>query len=118
VEQTHDHTTPAKPWLWKSGVSANPYGREGRARRQQRIDGLVTEWSGGRALEPVQRDLVRRAAELFLYARPRTIEEQSRVANTIGRLVAQAGLANARKTVERSAPRGSALARHLAGITS
>jgi hypothetical protein len=62
---------------------------------------LVTEWSGGRALEPVQRDLVRRAAELFLYARPNTIEDQARIANTIGRLVAQAGLANARRPILR-----------------
>jgi hypothetical protein len=96
---------PGNP-RWTKGVSGNPAGAESKAARRARIDQLVNEWAGETVLKSVERDLLRRAAELFLYSKPKTIEDQARIANTIGRLVAQAGLANARhsKPTEVKAP--------------
>jgi hypothetical protein len=80
---------------WVKGISQNP-----AAIRRARVEATMAEWTepvgGISALKPVECALVRRAVELYLYSKPKTIEDQARIANTIGRLVAQAGLANAR----------------------
>jgi hypothetical protein len=103
-QESRQSRPPGNP-RWVKGVSGNPAGAESKAARRARIDALVSEWSepvgGVGALKPVEVALLRRAAELYLYSKPKTIEEQSRIANTIGRLVAQSGLANARKAADR-----------------
>ena len=98
IDQQGGSQSPRPPGnpRWVKGVSGNPAGGESKAARRARIDQLVNEWAGEIVLKSVERDLLRRAAELFLYSKPKTIEDQARIANTIGRLVAQVGLANAR----------------------
>src|SRR5438128_6524854 len=79
---------------WRPGISGNPRGAESRAARQARIVARVAEWAaewgGVEKLSAIERDLLRRAAELELI-RPRRHEDAVRVANTISKLLAQTG---------------------------
>jgi hypothetical protein len=82
---------------WKPGVSANPAGKESRAARRARIEIIVAEWArpfgGIGVLAPAELMLARKAAELSL-CRPKRAEDTIRYCNTVGRLLAQCGLAN------------------------
>jgi hypothetical protein len=82
---------------WTKGVSGNPAGKESRAQRRERIERIVEAWAapyGGTAvLAPAELDLALAAAELSL-SKPRRHEDLTRRANTLARLLAQAGLAS------------------------
>jgi hypothetical protein len=90
VEQRPDH-------LFRPGSSGNPRGRESKASRRARCEDIVAEWAapfgGPDALTAAERQLALLAAELTLW-RPRRHEDMVRQVNTVGRLLAQAGLAN------------------------
>jgi hypothetical protein len=100
--------------LWRPGQSGNPRGREGRAKRQARIDAIVAEWSGpfggASSLKPAERDLLRHAAELSL-SRPRNSEDKVRVVNAISKIMAQVGFVDKRRKREPAVP---TLAEYLA----
>jgi hypothetical protein len=82
---------------WTKGVSGNPAGKESRAQRRQRVEQLVEAWAapfgGVDVLTPAELQLALTAGELSL-SQPRRHEDLVRRANTISRLLAQAGLAN------------------------
>jgi hypothetical protein len=74
------------------GVSGNPAGKMTAAERRARLDRMVEDWVaelGGR-VGSAERMLLRRAAELSL-VRPHRNEDHVRTANTISKLLAQAG---------------------------
>jgi hypothetical protein len=85
--------------LWPPGRSQNPAGRESkaarRARARQLVEAWAEPWGGSAALTPVARTLAMTAAEVFL-SNPKSAEDISRRANSIARLLQQAGLAGGR----------------------
>jgi hypothetical protein len=100
-------------------VSPNPRGRESKASRLARREAIIAEWCephGGIAvLKPAERDLLHQAAELSLM-RPRTVEDQVRVANTISKILAQVGFADKRRKRELSEASTPDLRTYLAGL--
>ena len=102
---------------WGKGVSGNPRGRESKAARLARREAVIAAWAepyGGIAtLKPAELDLLHQAAELSLM-RPRTVEDQVRVANTISKILAQVGFADKRRT--REPPSAPDLRTYLAGL--
>ena len=98
---------------WIKGVSGNPKGSitaaERRARIAAKVDGWVAEL-GGR-VGAAERELLQRAAELSML-KPRRNEDAVRTANTISKLLAQAGFNRHRK---RRDPERSDLARAILG---
>jgi len=84
------------------------------ARAPRSIIGRWTEPHGGvAALRPAELDLLHQAAELSLM-RPRTVEDQVRVANTISKILAQVGFADKRR--KREPPSAPDLGTYLAGL--
>jgi hypothetical protein len=85
------------PGRWPKGVSGNPAGEMSRAAKEARLDAIVAEWTrpygGASNLPPCNVVLLKHAADLSL-RRPRRADDQVRLANTVSRLVAQAGLAS------------------------
>jgi hypothetical protein len=92
---------------WVKGVSQNPRGRESKAARQARREAVIAAWAepygGVAALKPAELDLLYQAAELSL-VRPRTVEDQVRVANTISKILAQVGFADKHRKREPAGP--------------
>jgi hypothetical protein len=88
------------PGRWPKGTSGNPRGSESRAAKEARVDAIVAEWTrpygGASNLPPCNVVLLKHAADLSL-RRPRRADDQVRLANTVSRLVAQAGLASCRE---------------------
>jgi hypothetical protein len=88
------------PNRWPGGTSGNPRGGESKAAREARISAIVADWTrpygGPSNLPPANVLLLRRAADLSLQ-RPRRIDEQVRPANSISKLMAQAGIASCRE---------------------
>jgi hypothetical protein len=101
AEQAPEQRRPQH--LWPKGVSGNPRGRESKASRLARREAIIAAWAepfGGVAvLKPAELDLLRQAAELAMI-RPRSAEDQVRVANTISKIMAQVGFADRRRKRE------------------
>jgi hypothetical protein len=108
--QSPEQMTEQKAHLWKPGQSGNPRGREGKAKREARIDAIVADWAGSASLTPAERDLLRYAAGLLL-SHPKTSEDKVRVLNCVARALAQCGLVDNRRKREPAAP---TLAEYLA----
>jgi len=102
---------------WVKGTSQNPRGKESRASRLARREAIIGRWTephgGVAALRPAELDLLHQAAELSLM-RPRTVEDQVRVANTISKILAQVGFADKRR--KREPPSAPDLRTYLAGL--
>src|SRR5262249_56661 len=75
------------------GQSGNPAGRESAASRRARIAAMVEQWVAelGGKVGAAERILLTRAAELTVMRHPRQAEQAVRVANSISKLLAQAG---------------------------
>src|SRR5262249_2893078 len=101
--EKQDAEQRSKQRRWPKGVSGNPRGRESKATRRARCEGIIAAWAepfgGITTLKPAELDLLRQAAELSLM-RPRTVEDQGRVANTISKILAQVGFADKRRRRE------------------
>ena len=113
--QKQDTEQRPKQNRWRPGQSGNPRGRESKATRLARREATIARWAepfgGVAALKPAELDLLHQAAELSLM-RPRTVEDQVRVANTISKILAQVGFADKRR--KREPPAAPTLAEHLA----
>jgi len=109
----------SKQRRWRPGQSGNPRGRESKASRLARREATIARWAepyGGVAeLKPAELDLLHQAAELSLM-RPRTVEDQVRVANTISKILAQVGFADKRR--KREPPSAPDLATYLRTLKS
>jgi hypothetical protein len=91
---------------FRPGQSGNPAGRLSRAEQRARIAALVEGWIAelGGKVGSYERDLLTRAAELSLL-HPRRNEDAIRTANTIARLLGQAGFRGRRREEESAVAR-------------
>src|SRR6516165_2036056 len=101
--EKQDTEQRSKQRRWRPGQSGNPCGRESKASRLARREAIIARWAepfgGIAALKPAELDLLHQAAELSLM-RPRTVEDQVRVANTISKIMAQVGFVDKRRHLE------------------
>ena len=82
-------------------MSGNPDGRERIAQRRERIAAKVEGWIAelGGKVGAAEREMLQRAAELSMH-KPRRNEDAVRTANTISKLLAQAGFHRHRRRKE------------------
>jgi hypothetical protein len=83
-----------------AAIGGQTRGKESKAARDIRLDAIVDEWAqpfgGIERLPPASRMLARKAAALST-RRAKTLEDETRIANIVSRLLAQAGLASSRE---------------------
>lgn len=117
--EKQDAEQQSKQRRWRPGQSGNPRGRESKVSRLARREAIIARWvepyGGIVALKPAELDLLHQAAELSLM-RPRTVEDQTRAANTISKILAQCGLADKRRKRELSEAPTPDLRTYLAGL--
>jgi len=99
--QVHGQAQRQADGRFPPGVSGNPDGRERIAQRRARIAAKVEGWVAelGGKVGAAEREMLQRAAELSMH-KPQRNEDAVRTANTISKLLAQAGFNRHRKRRE------------------